>query len=64
LSIRSTFGGPPLTAKTQVIRVPGDGLQRVDETKSAAGRRTIPLPRFAIETSRTAACCPTSASGH
>jgi integrase len=30
--------------------VPGEGLQRVDETKSAAGRRTIPLPKFAIET--------------
>ncbi|MFZ0905114.1 MAG: site-specific integrase [Mycobacterium sp.] len=36
-----------ITAK--VIRVPGQGLARVDETKSAASRRTIPLPRFAIE---------------
>jgi len=27
----------------------GEGLLRVDETKSAAGRRTIPLPRFAVE---------------
>lgn len=27
----------------------GKGLVRVDETKSAAGRRTIPLPRFAVE---------------
>jgi integrase len=29
--------------------VRGEGLLRVDETKSAAGRRTIPLPRFAVE---------------
>jgi hypothetical protein len=27
----------------------GEGLLRVDEAKSAAGRRTIPLPRFAVE---------------
>jgi integrase len=32
----------------KALRVPGQGLVRVDETKSAAGRRTIPLPRFAI----------------
>jgi integrase len=38
-----------LTAAGKVIRVPGEGLMRVDETKSAAGRRTIPLPRFAVE---------------
>lgn len=29
--------------------MPGQGLLRVDETKSTAGRRTIPLPRFAID---------------
>ncbi len=33
----------------KALRVPGQGLDRVDETKSAAGRRTIPLPRFAID---------------
>jgi integrase len=33
----------------KVVRVSGQGLVRVDETKSAAGRRTIPLPRFAVE---------------
>ncbi|WP_407689747.1 site-specific integrase [Mycobacterium sp. HUMS_1102779] len=33
----------------KVIRVPGEGLLRVDETKSAAGRRTIPLPKFAVD---------------
>lgn len=38
-----------LSVAGKVIRVPGEGLMRVDETKSAAGRRTIPLPRFAVE---------------
>jgi integrase len=38
-----------LTVTGKVIRVPGQGLLRVDETKSTAGRRTIPLPRFAID---------------
>ena len=33
----------------KALRVAGQGLVRVDETKSAAGRRTIPLPRFAID---------------
>lgn len=41
-----------LTVTGKVIRVHGDGLQRVDETKSAAGRRTLPLPKFAIEALR------------
>ena len=36
----------------KVIRVSGEGLQRVDETKSAAGRRTVPLPQFAVATLR------------
>ena len=38
-----------MTVAGKVIRVPGEGLMRVDETKSAAGRRTIPLPRLAVE---------------
>jgi integrase len=38
-----------LTVAGKVIRVPGEGLLRVDDTKSAAGRRTIPRPRFALE---------------
>src|ERR1700741_3670143 len=33
----------------KALRVRGQGLVRGDETKSAAGRRTIPLPRFAID---------------
>jgi integrase len=33
----------------KVVRASGKGLVRVDETKSAAGRRTIRLPRFAVE---------------
>jgi integrase len=37
-----------LTIGGKVIRVPGEGLMRVDETKSAVGR-TIPLPQFAVE---------------
>ncbi|QQW36525.1 site-specific integrase [Mycobacterium marinum] len=38
-----------LAVTGKVIRVPGEGLLRVDETKSTAGRRTIPLPKFAVE---------------
>lgn len=38
-----------LAVAGKVIRVPGEGLLRVDETKSAADRRTILLPRFAVE---------------
>jgi integrase len=33
----------------KIVRVSGQGLQRVDETKSSAGRRTVPLPPFAVE---------------
>lgn len=33
----------------KVVRVKGVGLERVDETKTAAGLRTIPLPKFALE---------------
>lgn len=32
----------------KVVRVAGEGLTRVDETKSTAGRRTVPLPQFAV----------------
>lgn len=38
-----------LAVNGKVIRVPGEGLLRVDETKSTAGRRSIPLPKFAVE---------------
>lgn len=38
-----------LAVTGKVIRVSGAGLKRLDETKSAAGRRTVPLPRFAVE---------------
>jgi integrase len=41
-----------ITVTGKVVRVAGKGLVRIDETKSAAGRRTIPLPRFAVETLR------------
>jgi integrase len=39
-----------LTLTGKVVRVTGEGLTRDEETKTAAGRRTIALPRFAIET--------------
>ena len=38
-----------LAVAGKVVRVSGEGLQRVDETKSAAGRRTVPVPLFAVE---------------
>lgn len=38
-----------LTVTGKVVRVAGKGLARISETKSDAGRRTIPLPRFAID---------------
>lgn len=38
-----------LTVTGKVVRVAGKGLERISETKSDAGRRTIPLPRFAID---------------
>lgn len=41
-----TAGTLAVTGK--VVRVTGEGLMRVDETKTAAGRRTIALPRFAV----------------
>jgi integrase len=38
-----------LAVSGKVVRVTGKGLMRGDETKTAAGRRIIALPRFAIE---------------
>jgi integrase len=38
-----------LTITGKVIRAAGKrGLMRIDETKTAAGRRTLPLPSFAV----------------
>ncbi len=37
-----------LTITGKVIRAAGKGLIRIDETKTAAGRRTLPLPSFAV----------------
>ena len=39
-----------ITVAGKVVRERGKGLVRVDETKTAAGRRTIPLPSFAVAT--------------
>jgi len=38
-----------LTVTGKLVRATGYGLTRVDETKSAAGKRTLPLPRFAVD---------------
>jgi len=38
-----------LTVGGKIVRITGEGLARDDETKTEAGRRTIALPRFAIE---------------
>ena len=37
-----------ITVCGKVVRVKAKGLVRFDDTKSEAGKRTIPLPRFAI----------------
>ena len=37
-----------LTVSGKLVRATGHGLSRVDETKSAAGKRTLPLPSFAV----------------
>jgi integrase len=37
-----------LTVTGKVIRAAGKGLLRIDETKTASGRRTLPLPTFAV----------------
>lgn len=42
-------GARTLAVAGKVVRVSGEGLQRVDETKSAAGRRKVPVPQFAVE---------------
>jgi integrase len=36
----------------KVVRAKGKGLQRIDETKSRAGKRTLPLPKFAVNALR------------
>jgi integrase len=38
-----------LTVTGKVVRATGHGLARTDETKTAAGRRTLPLPQFAVD---------------
>jgi integrase len=45
-----TAGTLAVTGK--VVRITGKGLIRVDETKTAAGHRTIALPSFAIDVLR------------
>lgn len=45
----SEFDGSKIKVTGKVVRVKGVGLIRSPTTKSDAGERTIPLPRFAIE---------------
>lgn len=39
-----------LTVTGKVVRAKGRGLERIDDTKTVAGQRTILLPQFAIDT--------------
>lgn len=43
------FDGSTIKVTGKVVRVKGVGLIRTPTTKTAAGARTIPLPRFAID---------------
>jgi integrase len=43
-------GAGTVAVTGKVVRVAGKGPMRIDKTKTAAGRRTIPLRRFAVET--------------
>jgi integrase len=38
-----------LSVTGKVVRATGKGLKREDETKTAAGMRTVSLPRFAVD---------------
>ena len=53
LALRWTDFSPTartLTVRAKVVRQKGEGLKLVEEPKTAAGCRTIPLPPFAIRT--------------
>jgi integrase len=47
-----------ITVTGKLVRVTGKGLVRTDETKTAAGRRTLPLPRFAVDMLRARRAAP------
>ncbi|CAN5388200.1 site-specific integrase [soil metagenome] len=38
-----------ITVAGKLVRAKGEGLTRIDETKSAAGKRTVALPAFAVD---------------
>lgn len=38
-----------LTVAGKLVRATGHGLRRIDQTKTAAGMRTVPLPSFAAD---------------
>lgn len=37
-----------LSVTGKIVRIPGEGLKRLDSGKTASSRRTVPLPEFAI----------------
>ncbi len=39
-----------VTVTGKLVRATDHGLTRIDDTKSAAGKKTLPLPRFAVDT--------------
>ncbi len=41
-------GARTLAVTGKVVRIAGKGLERIDEAKTAAGKRTIALPTFAV----------------
>nr|WP_231996250.1 site-specific integrase [Mycobacterium scrofulaceum] len=42
-----------LSVTGKLVRATGHGLRRIDETESAAGKRTLPLPQFAVNVLRS-----------
>jgi integrase len=51
-----------MTVAGKIVREHGRGLVRIDETKTAAGRRALPLPRLALDVLRERALTRTLAS--
>jgi hypothetical protein len=52
LWMRSRIRAGTISVTGKVVRVAGKGLVRVPETKTAAGRRTLVLPSWAVDTLR------------
>ncbi|WP_418601593.1 site-specific integrase [Mycolicibacterium sp. SCSIO 43805] len=41
--------GETILVGGKLVRAKGEGLQRIDDTKTASGKRTLPLPQFAVD---------------